>query len=304
MRKTLFLLFVIYFVTAGHFVMAMSSGNYQIMWDNFNEGGGEGSSSTNFSMSDTLGDQATGYSSSTNFQLSAGYRIFEEEPLSFVVRGQTTASQVAYSAFDNSSNTVTVSSAAGFSTGDYIAVVEDSGFAQLVAVGRVTGIAGNILSVDDFDGDGSGMSASPAGGNDSVYRLASNAAAFGTVSAGAENVSVALTSVGSSGASGYSVYIQGNQELQNTSAQVMASVADGTVSTGSEEYGAEVTGATAFGAGTDTAVTTTQRVIQTSVAASGTVPDKVGMLYKLSTVAGTNPGTYTQNVYYTLTPNF
>lgn len=304
MRKTLILLFAIYFMAAGHFVMAMSSNNYQIMWDNFNEGGGEGSSSTNFSISDTLGDQATGYSSSTNFQLSAGYRIFEDEALSFVVRGQGGASATAFSAFDDSSNSVTVSSVAGFSTGDYIAVIENSGFAQFVSVGRITGIAGSVISVDDFDGDGASMSASPAGGNDVVYRLASSAATFGEVLDGTEYVSVAMTSVGSPASSGYSVYIQADQELQTGSAQTMDEVADGTVSTGSEEYGAEVTGATAFGAGTDTGVTTTQRVIQTSGSSSGAVPDKVAMTYKLSVTSSSSPGTYTQNVYYTLTPNY
>lgn len=304
MRKTLFLLFAIYFVAAGHFVMAMSSINYEIMWDNFNEGGGEGSTSTNYSLSDTLGDQGTGFSTSTNFQLSAGYRIAEDEALSFAVRGQTSASQVAYSAFDNALNTVTVSSAAGFSTGDYIAVIENSGFSQLVAVGRITGIAGTVISVDDFDGEGGGMSAVPAGGNDFVYRLASGAASFGTVEAGTEYVSVAMTSVGSSIATGYTVYIQANQELQNTLAQTMAEVSDGAVTSGVEEYGAEVVGSTSFGSGTDTGVTTTQRVIQTSGSSSGAVPDKVGMTYKLSITASTNPGTYTQNVYYTLTPNY
>ncbi len=304
MRKTLFLLFAIYFVAAGHFVMAMSSINYQILWDNFNEGGGEGSTSTNYSLSDSIGDQGTGISTSTNFQLSAGYRISDDEALSLTVRGQTDASQVSYSAYDNALNTVTVSSAVGFSTGDYIAVIENSGFAQFVAVGRISGIAGSVITVDDFDGDGASMSAGPAGGNDYVYRMASNAASFGTVSAGTEYVATALTSVGSSAASGYTVYIQANQLLQNASAQTMGLVSDGTVSTGSEEYGAEVTGATAFGAGTDTAVTTTQRAIQTSATVSGAVPDKVGMLYKLSIASNTNAGSYTQNVYYTLTPNY
>lgn len=304
MRKTFFLLFAIYFVTTGHFVMAMSSINYEIMWDNFNEGGGEGSTSTNYSLSDTLGDQGTGFSTSTNFQLSAGYRIAEDEALSFVVRGQTSASEVTYSAFDNALNTATLSSAAGFSTGDYIAVIENSGFSQFVAVGRITDVDGAVVTVDDFDGDGGGMSAVPAGGNDYVYRLASSAASFGTVEAGTEYVSVAMTSVGSSIATGYTVYIQANQEFQNSLAQIMAEVSDGAVTSGVEEYGAEVVGATAFGAGTDLGVSTTQRVIQTSGSSSGVVPDKVGMTYKLSITAATNPGTYTQNVYYTLTPNY
>lgn len=305
MQKVLYFVFALYFIAAGHFALAMSSNNYQILWDNFNQGGGEDSSSTNYGLHDTLGDQGTGVSSSTNFQLSAGYRVIEEgQGLGFTVRGQTSGSSVAFTAYDNSANTVTVSSASGFSVGDYIAVIENTGFAELVAVGRISSIGGTTITVDDFDGDGGSISAIPAGGDDVVYRLGSNAAAFGTVSAGAEHVSVAMTSVASTVSTGYSVYISANQLFQNASAQVMTSVTDGTVSTGSEEYGAEVTGATAFGSGTDTAVSTTQRVIQTSAAASGGVTDKVAMIYKLSILSSTNAGSYSQNVYYTLTPNY
>ncbi len=200
--------------------------------------------------------------------------------------------------------TVTVASAAGFSVGDLIAVVEDEGFGQLVAVGFIDNIAGTTFTVDRFEGDGAGMSAIPAGGDDLVYLLDVNSFNFGTVASGVEYSEVVGTSVLTNISTGYSVYMQANQELQNASAQVMAEVTDGTVSSGSEEYGAEVTGATAFGAGTDLGVTTTQRIIQTSGTASGTTSDKVAMIFKLSIIEATNPGVYTQTVYYTLTANY
>jgi hypothetical protein len=100
------------------------------------------------------------------------------------------------------------------------------------------------------------------------------------------------------------VYIAANQVLQNASAQTMASVADGSVTLGSEEYGASVTGTTAFNPDVDTAVTTTQRVIQTSSSPSVSVADRIAMIYKLSVTASTNGGVYTQNVFYTLTANY
>ena len=39
-------------------------------------------------------------------------------------------------------------------------------------------------------------------------------------------------------------------------------------------------------------------------AASATVGDRVGMVFKLATTAGTTAGSYSQTVYYTLTANY
>ena len=284
---------------------AMSSTNFLINWDNINSGGNELGTSTNFSVYDTLGDNASGTSTSATYTLSAGYRASEQaDQLSLDVRSEDSATQVAYSAFDNAGGTVTVTNATGFAAGDYIAVVEDVGFSELVAVGKVSSIAGTILSVDGFDGNGGTMSAVSAGGNDFVYRLTLNAVAFGSVSASAENVSVTVSSVFSTVTNGYSVYIQANQELQNAAADIMTSVTDGGVSLASEEYGSENVGSFAVSANTDLGVTTTQRVVQTSGTYTGGVPDRIAMLYKLAVTASTNAGTYTQTVLYTLTANY
>lgn len=286
-------------------VFAMSSVNFKINWDNINEGGLDVSTSTNFGMRDTIGDNASGISSSSNYRLSAGYRANDAlDALSFVLKGEDATTETAFSAFSSAGKTVVVASTSTFAVGDYIAVVENKGFGQLVAVGKISDIVGLTLSVDGWDGDQASISAIPAGGDDFVYRLSTNTAAFGTVTAGVPNTSVTVSSVGTNIATGYSVYIQGNQLLENTLFHPIVNVSDGAVSIGSEEYGASVTGAKAFGAGTDTAVTTTQRVIQTSGAPSGVVPDRVAMTYKLSTVATTDPGTYSQNVFYTVTPNY
>lgn len=289
----------------GSNVFAMSSTNYWIPWDTVNSGGSDIGSSTNFSIHDSIGGAVVGTSTSANFSLAQGYRVPEAvNTLSYFVRSANTG-PTTYSAFtDGVGGSVTVGSAAGFSVGDLIAVVEDRGFGQLVAVGIVTQVAGTVLTVDRFEGDGVGMSAVPAGGDDFVYRLSANSFSFGSVAPGNEHTSVVGTSVLTNVLTGYSVYIQANQELQNASAQIITAVTDGAVTVGSEEYGASVTGATAFGAGTDLGVTTTQRVVQTSATQSGSVSDKVAMTFKLSITPGTNPGTYTQTVYYTLTANY
>jgi hypothetical protein len=283
----------------------MSSTNFLIQWDNVNSGGLDNSSSTNFSSRDTLGDNASGTSTSANFQLSAGYRAPEgADVLSYQVRASSPTVSTSYSAFSDGADTVTVASVAGFSVGNLIAVVENSGFSQFVAVGRITSIVGTTITVDNFEGDGGSMSAVPAGGDDLVSLLSSNSINFGTISAGNAYTSVVGTSVLSSVPTGYSLYILANQVLQNGSAQTITTVTDGAVSLGSEEYGAQTTGATAFSSGVDIGVTTTQRVVQTSGTASASISDKIGMIYKLSITSSTNSGTYSQNVYYTLTANY
>ena len=304
LRKLLYF-FIIGLVIQGPVAFAMSSTNFLIPWDNVNEGGMDNGTSTNFSIRDTLGDNASGTSTSANFSLSAGYRAPEgANVLAYRIKSAATTPTPSYSSFSNGLGTVVVSSAAGFAVGDLIAVVEDVGFGEFVAIGQISNITGSTITVDGFDGDGGSMSAVPAGGNDFVYRLSSNAIAFGALTVGSEHVSVVGTSVLTSIATGYSLYVQANQILQNGSAQTIATVTDGTVSTGSEEYGAEVTGSTSFNPGTDLGVTTTQRVIQTSGVSSGSVSDKIGMIYKLSITNATNQGAYTQTAYYTLTANY
>jgi hypothetical protein len=182
-------------------------------------------------------------------------------------------------------------------------VVENSGFSQAIAVGRVTTIVANVVTVDAWAGDNGSMSASPLGGDDYVYRLGGTAVAFGTVTAGAQNVSTAVVSVSSTAAYGYTVYLQGDGELRAGST-AMASVSDGAVSVGSEEYGMEVTGSQAVDGGVDTAVTSSQRVIGQRNSPGALSSDRLGMTFKLSTTASTAAGTYGQTIYYTLTANY
>src|SRR5690348_3286877 len=170
MNKSLLLILCCSLLLCGSKAFAMSSTNFLIQWDNVNAGGLDNASSTNFSSRDTLGDNASGTSTSANFQLSAGYRAPEgADTLTYQVRSRSASVSTSYTAFSDGSNTVDLSSTAGFSVGDLIAVVENNDFSQFVAIGRITNIAGLVVTVDDFDGDGGSMSAIPAGGDDTVY---------------------------------------------------------------------------------------------------------------------------------------
>jgi hypothetical protein len=160
-----------------------------------------------------------------------------------------------------------------------------------------------VITVDAWSGDQESMSMVPSGGNDFVYRLGGTALAFGTVTAGAQNVSLAAVSVESTATNGYTVYVQADGALRSTGAAI-TSVSDGLVSVGSEEYGMSVTGTRAFAPGSDMAVTSTQRIIGQSSTVSAATGDRVGMTFKLSTTASTAAGSYGQVVYYTLTANY
>ncbi len=305
MKNRLFFFVFLLGLFLGTHVLAMTSTNFQIPWDSMNSGGDDISSSTNFRVRDTIGDNASGTSTSSNFQLSAGYRAPEgANILQSVIRAETASTETGYSFFSSTSTSVSVSSTAAFSVDNYIGVVQNRGFSQLIAVGKISSVSGTVLTVDSFDGDTSSMSTTTGGGDDFVYRLDSNSVAFGTVTAGTDKVAVALASSLTNVSTGFSMYLQANQELQKSVSDIIDAVVDGTVTSGVEEYGVEQVGSTAVSAGTDLGVTTTQRAIQTNGASSGSVADRVAMSFKLSITSATPEGSYSQSVFYTLTANY
>ena len=284
-------------------VMAMTSTNYQINWDDMAAGGADFGSSANYLVHDTLGDVAAGAGSSVNYRLSAGYRIPETTNiLGYEVKARSASPSTSWSSF-NGVDQVTVASAAGFSIGDLIAVIEDIGLSQLVAIGRISNIAGTLITVDRFDGDSGIISAVSAGGDDRVYRLSAASLALGSVTDSTAAVGVVGTNVISSVPTGYSLYVHGNHLMQS-GAETIDEVLDGSVTVGSEEFGASVTGPGAINAGTDLGVTTTLRLVQTNAVATGGEGDKLGFSYKLTVAPGTVNGSYTQDTYYTLVANY
>lgn len=302
--KTLSFVVLFGFLCA-HSVFGMTSTNFRIDWDSMNTGGNDIGSSTNYAILDTVGDNATGTSTSSNYSLSAGYRAIEgQSTLSFIVSTQANGSQIAFTAFSNSLKTVTVNSTSSYSVNDYIVVVENKSFTQKIAIGKITNISSDVMTVDAFSGDGSVMSAVSSGGDDFVYKLSGSAASFGTLSTAGQPTTVTMSNVLTTGSTGYSVYMYAGSTLRTSAGAVIANVADGAVSLGSEEYGVSVTGTSAVGSGSDFAIPTSQLAIQSRAGATPVTPDRMGIIYKVAITAGTTAGSYSQNVFYTLTANY
>ncbi|MDD2786403.1 MAG: hypothetical protein PHS79_05990 [Patescibacteria group bacterium] len=283
---------------------SMTSTNFEIRSDSINSGGNDTSTSTNFSLVDTIGEQATGYSTSTNYTLSAGYRQSNDfiSTLSFSLGIQENSTQVAYSAFDSSGLNVTVVSSVGYATGSYIGVVENLGLNQLIAVGKIAAINGTVLSVDKWDGSPGSLSAIPAGGDDFVYQTDGRSGAFGQLIIEIGKTFIAQTDVSTNAANGYTLKIQSDGRLRTNNGTYFTDVTDGEVTTGSEEYGFRSFGTTASSTGSDLAVSSTQRTIQASTTTADN--DRIGMIYKISIAPYTPAGNYSQVIRYLLTANF
>jgi hypothetical protein len=283
---------------------AMTSTNYEINWDSINIGGTDTSTSTNYLLRDTIGEYATGVSTSTNYEISAGYRAggTASPSLSFEVGTLEDGAETTWSAFSEAGNTVTVTTSSVYAVGDYIAVVENVGFAQIVAVGKVTDVTGSTVTVDDWEGEPSSLSASPSGSDDYTYRLGGSSADLGMQSIVTENTSITVTNVVSNASNGYTVTIEGRDAL-HTTLSTIEDVSDGAVTAGSEEYGIESIGTHAANPGTDVAIP----VLSTRVVQQDTAPaanDRVAIVYKLSVNPSTPTGDYTQKLVYRLTGNF
>lgn len=286
-------------------VFGMTSTNYTIDFDSLNSGGDDISSSTNYQIRDTIGEQATGLSTSTMYSLQAGYRQSDETTnLSFDIGTQENGTQTTFSSFDENGLTVAVASTASFTTSSFIGVVENEGLSQVVALGRIVAIAGTTITVDQWDGDPSGISATPGGGDDFVYRLEGDAATLGALSVSTGKTSLTHTDVTTNATDGYTVYVSSDGKLRVNSSTFITDVVDGAVTIGSEEYGGLVTGAfaTVTSTSADFALTTSTFAIQTATTTS--LDHRVGLIYKAAIGPGTSAGSYAQLVYYTVTANF
>ncbi|MBD3281198.1 hypothetical protein GF391_00440 [Candidatus Uhrbacteria bacterium] len=284
---------------------AMTSANYEINFDAITSGGTDFSSSTNFQLSDTVGEQGTGYGDSSNYMLHAGYRQTDEEPfqptLEFILGAQNESSQTEYTALSIAGNTVTVADESPFATGSRIGVVENQGLNLIAVVGKIVSIASNVITVDKWDGQTGSISASPAGGDDYVYLMNSYSVGLGLVTQSG-TAGIVMAEVSTNATNGYTLQVQAHDSLKSGVVDVIDYVADGSVTAGEEEYGASVHGLTATSTGFDFPMNTNYRDIQKSDTIAEA--DRVSMIYKLSVDSLTNAGNYQQSVRYLLTANF
>lgn len=227
---------VITLFRSGHAWAAMSSTNYNIQWDSVGIGGSDTASSSSYTVRG--GFETTGsISNSTNYRIAAGYNVSVHDPVvRFEVFGQNRTTQVAATAM--TSTTVTVTSASGYAADDYIAVVQDEGASQVAAIGKITGVAGSVLTVDAF----AYASSLPTidGSNDYVYELSGATASLGTASTSVVTTGIIGWHATADVAQGYSVYVYEDHGLRHDTdtSEIVYDVSDGTVSAGAEEYGA------------------------------------------------------------------
>lgn len=284
---------------------AMTSTNFTIGWDSVNSGGDDISSSTNYRIRDTIGEQATGFSDSTNFRLSAGYRIGDQDPdsiISFSIGTQENATKTDFLAFSSTSSMVTVVATSSFAVDDLIGVVEDEGLLEIIAVGRIVDITGDVMTVDKWDGSAALISPVPIGNDDFVYRLGGSTAELGALTSATAKTSLTGTRVVSDAPNGYTIYVSDDGNLRTASADIN-DVADGTVTIGSEEYGWEVFGSSATSTGSDLPFLMTTTPIQSGSAVSST-EQRVGLVYKATIASGTPSGSFSHLVFYTMTANY
>lgn len=304
-RTTLIIaIFIIIFSFPVVFGRAMSSTNFQIDWDSLNSGGTEGSSSDNFSINDTLGGIATGDSSSINYEGVGGYRGPEgEEPvaeLSFNLEAQDNTTEVAFTGFSDAGLTVVVASAVDYSVNDYIAVVENVGQAQLVAVGKIVDITGTMLTVDAWEGDNASMPSGALGSDDFVYKLWGNAVDLELIDLTSVKTGVSFFVVNTNATNGYEVFVTEDGNFRTASFDI-DDVSDGTVSAGSEEFGIESLGADVQNSG-DWAVTSgLQTISSNSVPA---INNRTAVIYKTASDEFTESGNYSNIITFYCIANF
>src|SRR3989338_3552688 len=118
-----------FFVSVSTVSAAMSSANYQILWDSIDSGGSDVSSSASYILRDAVGNTGAGDSTSTSYQLNAGYRagIFDQV-VKFDLYVQDLSTQRAATAFAGS---VVTASTSGLAVGDVVAIVQDEGLNQV-----------------------------------------------------------------------------------------------------------------------------------------------------------------------------
>lgn len=213
----------------------MYSTSYRINWDNVGTSAEAASSSATYVLKGNVGS-VQGVSTSASYSEMAGYRAGAYDPtVEYAIFTQDFVSQVAATA--STSSSVDVTTTAGFAVGDKIALIQDEGANQVTAVGQITVIAGNTLTVDRFDNGGS----SPVidGSNDYVYLLSGTSLPLSVLTPSTISTGIISWEANADVPSGYTVYMVEDHGLQETTTgAVLPGVTDGEVTIGQSEYGA------------------------------------------------------------------
>lgn len=267
LKKVLSVVLVLMLFTLGFTsnaaLAAMTSTNYQILWDSVDAGGSNDSSSTSYKLHDSI-ENVAGSGTSTNYSLKEGYRggIYDRT-VNFNVLSESRSYQVGATVL--SGTTVTVSSTSSYSVGSYIAIIQDEGASQVAAMGKVTSLTSTTMTVDALNTGGSTPTID--GVNDVVYLLIPETSlSFGTLTTSTVSTILVGWEASADVSQGYGVYVMEDQDLTASggSGSVLTDVSDGSVTAGATEYGARSSD-TSLASSTfdtvDSAITTTPQQI-------------------------------------------
>lgn len=276
---------------------AMTSTNYQILWDTVGVGGENTSSSSSYNLRDTVGDVAAGGGESASYTLLSGFRagVFDRT-VNFRVLGMERSYQVAATSVVGT--TVTVTTTASYATGSYIVLIENEGASQVSAMGKVTSLTGTTLVVDAWTTNGTMPTID---GVDDVVYLMSTAPSISLGMLTESEVATAVVAWDATAdvAQGYSVYVMADHDMQSTvsASTVLTSVGDGAVTAGATEYGArssDVTLSLSTFDTQDSAITTSLQQIASRADSSFKARDFLTL--KAAVANGTTSAEYTQEL--------
>lgn len=279
---------------------SMSSTNYQIQWDSVGAGGEDTSSSATYKVRDSFG-MVQGVSTSSSYSEQIGFRAGIYDPVvSYSVFSQVRASQVAATSLSGS--TVSVTSTSGYSTGDYVAVIQDEGASQVSAIGKISSVGAGSLTVDVFQ-DG-GTAPIIDGTNDYVYELSGNSLPLSTLSSSVVTTGIVGWEVNADVSSGYSVYVLEDGDL-TTGSDTITDVADGTVTAGSTEYGARSSDASLAASTFDTQDTAfTTSLQQVASRGDNSMESRDFLTVKAAVSSSQAGGSYSQNLTLVFVGNY
>ncbi len=275
-------------------VAAMTSTNYQILWDSVDAGGSNDSSSASYKLHDSI-ENIAGAGTSASYSLKEGYRggIYDRT-VNFNVLSESRSYQVGATLL--SGTTVTVTTTSSYSVGSYIAIVQNEGVSQITAMGKVASLTATTMTVDALNTGGTTPTID--GVNDVVYLLSAvTALDFGTLVTDAVSTLIVGWEASADVSQGYNIYVMEDRDItaSGSSGNVLTDVSDGTVSPGATEYGARSSD-TSLASSTfdtaDTAITTTPQ--QVGSRGDNSLYTRDFLTLKASIATGATSAMYTQ----------
>ncbi len=278
----------------------MTSPSFEIRWDTVGDGGDDTSSSASYILRDTAGATGSGPSSSTSFDLEAGYRagVFDQV-IDFAFFSEDASSERDATAV--AGTTITCSTVA-LVVGDMIALIQDRGAAQVSAVGKIVSIGVGTVTVDEFVTAGTDPVIDSS--NDYVVELSGTTTNLGELDSSEVSTSIVGMEVTADINGGYVVQVMDDDDL-SAGADTINDVADGAVTAGSEEYGGRSSDTSLADSTFDSSDTAFTTSFQDIVSESGVQFDNRSFLtLKTAISSSTADGAYSQSLTIIVSGNY